>query len=90
VALSRKAAAEKAGLGLYPNPAGEQLTLTHPSTGRAAAIDIYTFDGRRVRTTTALPGTTQTVLPLTGLAHGNYLIRYQGADGLLTVKMLHD
>jgi hypothetical protein len=92
VLLGSKAAdaAEKAGLGVYPNPGWEQCTLTHPSAGRPATIDIYTFDGRRVRSATALPGISQTLLPLNGLAHGNYLIRCQGADGPLTVKLLHD
>ena len=90
VALGSKSAAEKAGLSVYPNPAGEQFTLTHPSAGRATTIEIYTFDGRRVGTATALPGTTQTRLPLAGFAHGNYLVRYVGADGPLTVKLLHE
>jgi hypothetical protein len=90
VLLGSKPAEARPALGLYPNPAGEQLTLMHPSALAAAAIDIYTFEGRRVRTATARPGTTQTALSLSGLAHGNYLIRYQGAEGPLTVKLLHD
>ena len=90
VLLGSKPADAQQVLGLFPNPAGEQLTLTHPSARQAATIEIYTFDGRRVRTATARPGAVQTVLPLTGLAHGNYLIRYQGNDGPLTVKLLHD
>jgi hypothetical protein len=90
VLLGSKAADGKVGLGVYPNPAHEQFTLTHPGTSHAAAIEIYTFEGRRVGTATARPGTTETLLPLTGLAHGNYLIRYAGAEGTLTVKLLHN
>ena len=90
VVLGNKAASDNVGLGVYPNPAQEQFTLTHPSTSRAVTIEIYTFDGRHVRTATALPGTTQTLLLLTGVAHGNSLVRYLGPDGALTVKLLHD
>ncbi|MDB5233308.1 MAG: pectinesterase [Hymenobacter sp.] len=90
VVTGAKPANKKVGLGVYPNPAAEQLTLTHPSTSAAAAIEFYLFDGRRVMTATARPGTTQTVLPLAGLTHGNYLIRYEGPGGPLTVKLFHD
>ncbi|MBO2012104.1 T9SS type A sorting domain-containing protein [Hymenobacter negativus] len=90
VVLGSKSAADAAALSVYPNPAQGQFTLAHPSAGRAATIEIYSFDGRRVGTATVQPGTTQTQLPLTGLAAGCYLVRYQDAAGTLTVKLLHD
>jgi hypothetical protein len=88
--LGSKAADKKMGLHLYPNPAREQLALTHPASGRPATIEVYTFEGRRVATATAQPNSSQTLLPLAGLAQGNYLIRYAGADGALTARLLHD
>jgi len=83
-------AAEKAGLGVYPNPAHEQLTLTHPASSQPVTLEIYSADGRRVRTAATLPGTATTALPLAGLAPGVYLVRYASPKGALTVKLLHE
>ena len=90
VLLGNKSVEPKVGLGVYPNPAQEQLTLTHPAARHDAIIEIYSFAGRRVLTATAQAGTSQTALSLVGLAHGNYLVRYLGPDGSLTVKVVHE
>ncbi|MDB5270725.1 MAG: pectinesterase [Hymenobacter sp.] len=87
---SKEAENTRTGLNVYPNPARELLTLTHPAGRLPVTIEIYTFDGRRVTTATAQPGTGQTLLPLAGLAHGNYLVRYLGPDGSLTAKLVHE
>ena len=90
VLLGSKEATNEEGLGVYPNPAHGQFTLAHPIAGRTATIEVYSFDGRRVATATAQPGTVQTRLALTGLAAGFYLVHYQDGAGILTVKLLHD
>ncbi|WP_460609854.1 T9SS type A sorting domain-containing protein [Hymenobacter terrigena] len=87
---SKGAENTRTGLNVYPNPAREQLTLTHPASRLPVTIEIYTFDGCRVTTATTQPGTAQTLLPLAGLAHGNYLVRYLGADGPLTAKLVRE
>jgi pectate lyase len=83
-------AKEKPGLGAYPNPAREQLTLTHPRAGQPARVEVFTFDGRRVATVAVAPGAAETQLALGGLARGNYLVRYSGPAGQLSAKILRD
>jgi len=80
-------------LAVYPNPAqaGQALTVQHPlQAGAAGVFTIYSFEGRRVATVAAAPGSTATILDINRLATGNYLLLYEAAPGAprLSVKFI--
>ncbi|RZK20569.1 MAG: T9SS type A sorting domain-containing protein [Hymenobacter sp.] len=80
-------------LAVYPNPtqAGQVLTVQHPlQAGQAGAFTLYSFDGRRVATAAASPGSSSTALDISRLSAGNYLLLYEAAPGAqrLSVKFI--
>jgi pectin methylesterase-like acyl-CoA thioesterase len=72
-------AVAKNALVVYPNPAAEQLTAQHPRASQGATVTVFAFDGRKVGTFNARPGSTETRLSVGQLAPGNYLLLYSGA-----------
>jgi hypothetical protein len=78
----------KMGLGVYPNPVGAQLTVTHPLAGKAATVAVYSVEGRLLTQQVVTPGTEHTALAAGKLAGGIYLVRYQDAKTQLTTKFV--
>ncbi|WP_167856844.1 T9SS type A sorting domain-containing protein [Hymenobacter aquaticus] len=76
------------GLSVYPNPAGEQLTLTHPVAGKTAVVSIFDVKGRQVAQVVVTAGSQQTALAAGQLTAGIYLVRYQDAQTQLTTKFV--
>jgi hypothetical protein len=74
--LSAKKQADALGLTVYPNPAHDQFTLVHPVATAGAQVEVYSFDGKKIATVASAAGTQQTVLRLSGLAPGNYLLLF--------------
>lgn len=64
------------GLILYPNPVQTSLTIEHPARNHAA-INVYDFAGRWLRSITIVPGGQKTVLPLSNLPAGKYILRWK-------------
>ena len=84
VLATTKAATPSALLQVFPSPAqaGLALTVAHPlQAGPASQLTIYSFDGRRVATVAAAPGSPTTALDVRCLAAGNYLLVYEAAPG---------
>lgn len=79
-------------LRLYPNPAGDRLTLEWSSpAGGPAIIDLLDMGGRFVRRLAELPaGVTEAreTLSLAGLPAGAYIVRMQTPAGLTYRRLL--
>jgi hypothetical protein len=60
--------------GVYPNPASNNITVTHSKANAGAVIKIVSADGKTVATSNVSTGSTLTTLQVTKLAAGNYLI----------------
>lgn len=76
---------------LYPNPAGETVTLSFiPIDGNTLTVSILNLQGRVLSRQTVAGGTEiQTLeLPVTGLQPGLYFVRITNAYGKSTVKLL--
>ena len=91
--LAARTTTDSGLLAVYPNPAstGQAVTVQHPlQAGAAGMFTIYSFDGRRVATVAAAPGSTTTALDVSRLAAGNYLLVYEAAPGMqrLSVKFI--
>jgi len=87
VVLGNRQQSAKLGVQVYPNPTQKSLTITHPAFKGAASITLYTFEGRRVATMAAQPGTS-TQLTLPNLAAGQYLVRITSGQETLTTTFV--
>ncbi|WP_165903855.1 DUF4394 domain-containing protein [Hymenobacter gummosus] len=81
-----------AQVGLYPNPARSQVTLSLPAAldRQPVAVSVLNALGQQVltRVLPASRGTEAVTLPLTGLAKGVYTVRLTTAEGLLTKRLV--
>lgn len=73
-------------LKLYPNPAGESLTISLPINQKTSHIQVLNVNGILIRNTT-LSGN-QTTIDIHDLTPGMYLIRLQADDGVHVGKFI--
>ncbi|MBD2720652.1 pectinesterase family protein [Hymenobacter armeniacus] len=85
VSGARRAVAQP--LQLYPNPATAQCLVMHPAASREASIAVYSSLGQRVATVPCAAGAQQTLLNLTSLAPGFYVVRYTGDNEQFVVPL---
>jgi hypothetical protein len=74
---------EAASFSMYPNPAGDQLTVQ--TNGALQVIEICDMSGRVVQTVAATGSTT--VIETASLAPGLYLVNVRSASGVSTQKL---
>jgi pectate lyase len=60
--------------GLYPNPATNNITVTHSRANAGAVIKVVSADGKTVIASTVSFGSTLTTLQVAKLTAGNYLV----------------
>lgn len=87
VALAARSVASTS-LGVYPNPATDQLLVPHASASRAAQVLVYNATGAKVASQAAQPGTTETSLNLNALASGLYLVEYNDGGQRSTARIV--
>ncbi|PJJ58828.1 pectinesterase family protein [Hymenobacter chitinivorans] len=85
--VSSTRAARSSVLQFYPNPAVEQLTVVHPAAGAGAEVALYSLLGQRVAVVHCAAGSQSTRLNVAGLSCGQYLLRYSGPGGPVTVRI---
>jgi hypothetical protein len=71
------------GIKIYPNPAGNSVTIESPAPGQ---VVLYSADGRPVKTHT-MKQLTETI-DLTGISRGIYFVRFTGKNGTATTLKL--
>ncbi|HEU4470555.1 MAG TPA: T9SS type A sorting domain-containing protein [Flavisolibacter sp.] len=69
------------GIKTYPSPARSQLTLQHSQLGSNARLSISTADGRIIRVVTPARGVSNTMIDVSGLASGMYVLRLDNGNG---------
>ncbi len=67
-------------ISVYPNPAGETLTLTHTRAINKAVVEIYSVDGKRINTYHVQPSAIQSTIDVSELVKGTYMLIY--SDGV--------
>ena len=60
---------------VYPNPATDVFHLTLPASAAAVPLELTDISGRVVNHAELAAGTTDAVMPLSGIAPGNYLLK---------------
>ncbi|MDO7874474.1 T9SS type A sorting domain-containing protein [Hymenobacter sp. ASUV-10] len=77
----------KNGLQLAPNPATEQVAVSHPAAKAGATVALYSITGQKIIATRTQPGTTATTLDLRTLATGLYLVEYADGEQRVTARI---
>lgn len=76
-------------LSAFPQPAQNNVTINHGAVKAGSQITVSSEDGRMVQRVSPAEGTTQTILNLTSLKAGLYLVRLKNSDGNTeTIKVL--
>ncbi|WP_207491899.1 DUF5018 domain-containing protein [Aridibaculum aurantiacum] len=75
-------------LAVYPNPAANNLVVTHAKATSGATLRIVTADGRTVTSLQVQQGATITNADITRLAPGNYLLILENGDNRTTTKFM--
>ena len=66
---------------VYPTPARNQLTVQHSQLGTSARVTITTMDGRIVKTFQPSVNASNTMVDISGLSAGTYVIRLDNGKG---------
>ncbi|RZL02305.1 MAG: T9SS type A sorting domain-containing protein [Hymenobacter sp.] len=90
VALAARPLLASTTLGVYPNPAQDQLLVPHASASRDAHVLVYNATGAKVASQDAQPGTTETSLHLNALASGFYLVEYSDGNQRSTARIVKE
>lgn len=79
-----------ASLRVYPSPAKDQVTIEHAITARGS-LSITTADGRIVKQVDLKPELNQTIVDVSGLKAGLYIVRFINAGGQAeTTKLIKE
>lgn len=68
-------------LKVYPTPARNQLTVQHSQLGASAKVTITTIDGRVVKTMNPSTNASNTMVDLSALTSGTYILRLDNGKG---------
>jgi len=68
-------------LKVYPTPAQNQLTVQHSQLAANATVTISTIDGKVLKTIRPSAGTSNTMIDLSGLSAGMYVLRLDNGKG---------
>lgn len=66
---------------LYPSPVQSQLTIQHSQLASKASVMISTMDGRVLKMVTPSAGTSNTMIDVSNLSSGMYIVKLDKGDG---------
>lgn len=72
----------------YPNPAHGSVTVSHPLASQKGVIRIVSAGGRKVMTYNVTSNATQSLIDVSKLTSGNYLMIYDDGKTSLTTKLV--
>ncbi len=72
-------------VSIFPNPVHNNLYVNYASTAKDGLISIYTNAGKKLRNYTVAKQSTQTVIDVSALASGSYMLIFEG-DGITETK----
>lgn len=79
-----------ASLRVYPSPAKDKVTIEHAMTAKGS-LSIATADGRIVKQIDLKPELNQTIIDVSGLKAGLYIVRFVNAGGQAeTTKLIKE
>jgi hypothetical protein len=68
-------------LSVYPSPARTEITVQHSKLEQNAVLTIATMDGRVIRSVTPARGASNTMVNISALQSGMYILRIENGNG---------
>jgi hypothetical protein len=78
------------GFSIFPNPAKNDLTVTHPAGDRNSYIKLAQTDGKVVLTQKITSGSFQSILDISKLVPGIYLLTVNSDKTTITFKLMKE
>jgi hypothetical protein len=76
-------------LSVAPNPVvGNSLSVAHATAGKDAIIKLYSLEGRILQTAAVQAGASQSIINISQLAKGNYVLEFSDASGKQTFTLV--
>jgi len=76
-------------INAFPQPVISQLTFQHPVAAKSTTLTLSSIDGRILSTLRPATGSTQTLMDMSKLQKGMYLMRFDdGAGNVQTMKVI--
>ncbi|MBK0383580.1 T9SS type A sorting domain-containing protein [Pedobacter sp. SD-b] len=75
-------------LSVYPNPLVDILTIKHSPAKEGAKVKVVSVEGKVVFNSTIEVGSTQSLIDLSSLKKGIYVLEFNNAGGKTSVKIL--
>ncbi len=82
------AAVKQDQLQLYPNPVSDFLNLNFDDTGKVMSVSLFSFDGKQMRK--FVPDMGQSVMNLSSLPKGTYVLKIEGTRGDFWGRVIKD
>lgn len=76
------------GLNISPNPASIVLKVEHTAAGAGSEIKILSTEGKSLQSVSVAAGKTSTVLNISALAKGVYLLQYSNGSDKVTMQFI--
>ena len=74
-------------VSIYPNPASTFITIKHPIAVAKTVIEVLSLDGRKISAFTPKVASTQSVVNVSKLLPGSYLLRFKNSEAT-TIKFI--
>ncbi len=88
VTTSTSLAKSATGVSVYPNPATDRFSVSHPVASKGATIEVYSVNGSKVASFVAEQGSNTTNLSVASLKQGMYIVSYTDATQKVTSRFV--
>jgi len=75
-------------LSIFPNPATNNLVMSHPQAGNNAYVQIISLNGKDILRQALQPGSIQTSLDVSTFSKGNYIVVYVNDNARQSAKFV--
>jgi hypothetical protein len=75
-------------LSVFPNPATNNLVMSHPQAGNNAYVQIISLNGKDILRQALQPGSVQTSLDVSTFSKGNYIVVYVNDNARQSAKFV--
>ncbi len=77
-----------AGVAVFPNPATNTISVSHPQALAGATVELIAVDGKKINTYTVTTNALQTTIDIAGLKTGNYMLVYKNDGKTITARFI--
>ncbi len=75
-------------IAIYPNPAHNVVTISHPAADKKQQMVIINAEGKVIKTIMSAAGATQTIVDVSAISTGLYLLKFSNGSNEQTIKFI--